>query len=128
MNQNSQNVERIADSVGLGRYPMVDRPLTRSQARSIALHTEISHELRKLGSEGINIARRNISRMREQNPHAYPLLDEWERILEGTIDQIVARMLDPSEHGRDLRQVTPFAGILSPAQRTAVYKSFKSEA
>lgn len=63
--------------------------------------------------------------MRSPNPHASPLLDEWERILEGTTDQIVARMLDPSEHGRDLRQVTPFAGVLSPAQRTTAYESFE---
>ena len=60
------------------------------------------------------------------NPNASPLLDEWERILEGTVNHIVARMLDPSEHGRDLRQVTPFAGVLKPAQRAAVYRSFRT--
>ncbi|WP_419924438.1 hypothetical protein [Candidatus Poriferisocius sp.] len=60
------------------------------------------------------------------NLHASPLLDEWVRILEGTNDQIVSRMLDPSEHGRDLRQVTPFAGVLTPAQRAAVYASFRA--
>ncbi len=61
--------------------------------------------------------------MRSLNPHASPLLDEWELILQVPIDQIIVRMLDPSDHGRDLRQVSPFAGVLPPAQRAAVYRS-----
>lgn len=120
-----RTVERMARSVGLSCYPIVGTPLTRDQARSLALHTAISQELRKQGDEVIGIARRNISRMRSLNPHASTLLDEWEGILEGITDQIVARMLDPSEHGRELRQVTPFAGVLSPAKRAAVYRSFR---
>ncbi|WP_420618032.1 helix-turn-helix domain-containing protein [Candidatus Poriferisocius sp.] len=120
-----RTVERMARSVGLACYPLVTAPLTRDQARSLALHGAIARELRAQGGEFLEIARRNISRMRSLNPHASPLLDEWERIIEGTADQIVARMLDPSEHGRDLRQVTPFAGVLSPAQRAAAYESFE---
>ncbi len=123
-----RTVERMACSVGLSCYPIVGTPLTRDQARSLALHAAISQELRKRGDEVLGIARRNISQMRSLNPHASTLLDEWQRILNGTTDQIVARMLDPSEHGRDLRQVTPFAGVLSPTKRAAVYKSFRSAA
>ena len=98
--------------------------LSRDQARSLFLHAAVAQELRSCGTEGIEIARRNIARMRSVNPHASPLLDEWERILQGTIDQIIACMLDPSVHGQDLRQVTPFSGILTPTQRADVYRSF----
>ena len=120
-----RTVDRMASSVGLACYPTVATPFTRDQARSLFLHFEISQVLRSRGAAVIEIARRNISRMRSLNPHASPLLDEWERILQGTVDQIVGRMLDPSEHGRDLRQVTPFAGVLTPAQRAATYASFR---
>ena len=123
-----RTVERLAGSVSLACYPSVGAPFTRDQERSLYLHAAISQELRTRGTAVIDIARRNISRMRSINPHASPLLDEWERILDGTINQIVARMLDPSEHGRDLRQVTPFAGVLTPTQRAAVYRSFRSAA
>ena len=123
---NWRTVERMAGSVGLACYPLVSTPMTRDQERSMFLHTAIAKELRARGAEVVEVARRNISRMRSMNPHASPLLDEWERILEGTTDQIVARMLDPGEHGRDLRQVTPFAGVLTPAQRAAVYRSFRA--
>ena len=123
-----RTVERMAGSVGLTCYPLVGPPLTRDQERSLFLHTAIAKALRARGAEVDEIARRNISRMRSVNPHASPLLDEWERILQGTVNQIVARMLDPSEHGRDLRQVTPFAGVLSPAQRAAAFRSFRAAA
>ena len=81
---------------------------------------------RKSRRRDIAIARQNIDKMRSANPHAWRLLDEWERILRGMTIQIVARMLDPSEHARDLRQVTPFAGVLTPVQRDGVYRSFRS--
>lgn len=123
---NWRTVERLASSVGLACYLAVGTGFTRDQERSLHLHAAISRALRARGAEVVEIARRNISRMQSLNPHALPLLDEWEQILEGTTDQIVARMLDPSEHGRDLRQVTPFAGVLTRAQRAAVYKSFRS--
>lgn len=123
-----RTLERMAGSVGLACYPLVSTPLTRDQERSLFLHVAIARVLRARGTDVDEIARRNISRMRSMNPNASPLLDEWERILQGTIDQIVGRMLDPSEHGRDLRQVTPFAGVLTPAQRAAAYRSFRAAA
>lgn len=123
-----RTIERIAGSVGLACYPTVNTAFTRDQARSMALHLAISRELRDRQREVIDIAHHNIKRMLASNPHAFFLLEEWQRILAGTTNQIVSRMLDPSEHGRDLRQVTPFAGVLSPAKRAAVYKSFRGEA
>ena len=108
----------------MSRPPVPGAKLTRDQARSLFLHAAVAQEMRSRGTEGIEIARRNIAHMRSVNPHAAPLLDEWERILQGTIDQIIASMLDPSVHGQDLRQVTPFGGILTPAQRTDVYQQF----
>ncbi|MCY3850520.1 MAG: hypothetical protein OXF75_06930 [Acidimicrobiaceae bacterium] len=44
----------------------------------MALHIAISQEWRKREREIIGIGRRNITRMRAQNPHASPLLEEWE--------------------------------------------------
>ena len=121
-----RTVERIASSVGLACYPTVGTALTRDQGRSLFLHAAIAKELVARGTEVLDIARENIFRMRSANPHASPLLDEWEWILQGAFNQIAAYMLDPSDHGRDLRQVSPFAGVLAPAQRVAAYRSFRS--
>ena len=121
-----RTVERVASSIGVACYPSVGTPLTRDQARSLALHARIAQKLHRRGTSVIEAARRNVVLMKARSPHAAPLLDEWGRILEGTTNQIIARMLDPGEHGRDLRQVTPFAGVLTPAERAAAYASFRS--
>lgn len=121
-----RTVERLASSVGLACYPAVGAVLTRDQERSLLLHAAIARELRARETEVIQIARRNISRMRSVNPHAWRLLEDWEQILQGPISHIVACMLDPGEHGRDLRQVSPFGGVLTPAQRVRFYQSFRS--
>ena len=59
---------------------------------------------------------------------AEELLAEWDRILQLPPILVASRMLDPSEHGRDLRQVTPFAGILDARTRAAVYRTFRTAA
>ncbi len=122
-----RTMKRIARSVGVACCPAAGEPLTRDQEKSLLLHAAVAEELRVRRAEVIKIAHKNIALMRSVNPHASPLLDEWNRILRGTTDQIVAQILDPSYHSRDLRQVTPFAGVLTPAQRLAVYRSFTDE-
>ena len=121
-----RTVERIANSVGLSCFPVVGTPLTREQERSLFVHAAVVRELRSREAEVLDIARENIAKMRSVNPHAHRLLDEWERILRGSTDQIVAHMLDPSERGQDLRQASPFAGVLTAAQRVAAYRSFRN--
>ena len=57
-------------------------------------------------------AQHNLVTMRRSNPGASRLLDEWESVLRQSPQRIASQMVDPGEHGRDLRQVTPFAGVL----------------
>ena len=78
-----RTVERIASSVGLVCYPAVVRPLTRDQRGSLYLHAAVAKKLTNRPTEVIEIARKNIDKMRSVNPHAWRLLDEWERILSG---------------------------------------------
>ncbi len=54
----------------------------------------------------------------------------WAELLAGPRDALICAMLDPSDAGRALRQCTPFAGALPPAERwllwSAVRKSIES--
>jgi hypothetical protein len=40
------------------------------------------------------------------------------------LEALVPVLLDPSPWGRDLRQVTPFTGVLSAKERAEVYRQF----
>lgn len=123
-----RTISSIAEGAGLACYPFVGPPMTREEARSIALHRAMVTELRRDPARVADLARANIARMRQANPNAAPLLDEWTHILAMPLNDVASRTLDPSNHGRELRQVTPFAGVLDGRQRAEVYRSFRSAA
>jgi DNA-binding XRE family transcriptional regulator len=123
-----RTVRSIAEAAGLACYPSVGPPMSREEARSVALHQEIAGVLGSDPERVLRLARMNVARMRAANPNAAILLDEWNRILDIPVQFVVSRMLDPSEHGRELRQVSPFAGVLDARQRAAVYRAFRDAA
>lgn len=124
---NLRTVERLAASVGRYAVVVYVRPLTREDRRSLALHRAIAEQLIRSPETVLPLARKNLHRMRGTSPGAEALLDEWERILDRSVEGIVEVMADPGAHARDLRQVTPFAGVLAAKQRAAVYERFAKD-
>lgn len=98
--------------------------LTREDRRSLALHAAIAEELCRAPDEVIARARVTLRRMRSVHPGAHPLFDEWETLLAGPVPTLLAALNDPSPWARELRHVTPFAGVLSPGARAIVYREF----
>jgi transcriptional regulator with XRE-family HTH domain len=123
-----RTISSIAEGAGLACYAFVGSPMTREEARSMALHGAIVTELRRDPTRVADLGRANIARMRHANPNAAPLLDEWAHILAMPLNDGASRILDPSNHGRELRQLTPFAGVLDARQRAEVYRSFRHAA
>ena len=119
-----KTLSHIARAVGLEAMVSFVPVMTREDRRSLVLHQAIVDRLIKEHPEVLKHAHRNLSLMCDRNPHAHSLLAEWRRILSRPIDKIVAAVLDPGLHGRDLRKVTPFAGVLSADERTRVYRNF----
>lgn len=119
-----QTVQRLAQSVGLEATVSFTSPLTREDRRSLALHRAIARRLAADPEQVVSIARRNLARMRTRGGQASQLLREWEILLNRPAPALVELLTDPGEWARDLRQVTPFAGVLSAAERADVYKSF----
>jgi transcriptional regulator with XRE-family HTH domain len=119
-----QTLSRIARAVGLEAMVFFVPVMTREDRRSLDLHRAIADRLIREPYVVLEHAQRNLSLMRDRHPHADSLFNEWRRILLRPVDEIVAAVLDPSLHGRDLRKVTPFAGVLSTVERTRVYRNF----
>ena len=96
------------------------------EARSLAMHCLIA---RKIAADPalLDVARRNIeawsARYGDSPPRA---LDEWRAILERPWPTIAAFITDPGEQAARLRQSSPFAGILRPAERRRVYEAFRA--
>jgi transcriptional regulator with XRE-family HTH domain len=119
-----RTLDRLARAVGREVVVSFVPSMTREDRRSLFLHRAISEVLRRSPEETIAHARRNLGHMIELHPGARVLLGEWDRILERPIEEIIAVLIDPAMSARDLRQVTPFAGVLSTSERTRVYRMF----
>lgn len=102
-------------------------PLTREDARSLLYHEAVAGKLRRDPSAVLERARHNLERMKVQSPGTASLLRRWERWLRSPVDELIANMLDLGVRARDMRQVTPFAGVLTPGERTAAIRRFRRQ-
>jgi hypothetical protein len=96
----------------------------RIDRRSLALHQAVAEKLRA-HPELIEIARENLSRWYAGAGRSQPYLDEWRRILDLPLEEVLSLMEQDGERMTALRQSSPFAGILEPAERWAVYTRFE---
>lgn len=87
-----------------------------AEARSLALHREVARRLRER-PELLDEVRARVESWLRDGTVALPYAQSWREILERSLDHILEALVDPSERGRDLRQCTPFAGILDPRTR-----------
>lgn len=60
------------------------------------------------------------------SPRVRPVLIEWQTILDGPRESLLALLVATDERATRLRQSSPFAGIFSPAERSAILKQFQS--
>ncbi len=119
-----RTVERLASATGQTIEVRFVPLLTREDRRSLALHRAIAECLQAEPEVVLAKARSSLSRMRSLHPGARPLLDEWEVLLRRPLSALLPVLSDPSPWARELRQVTPFTGILSAGDRAKVYRAF----
>jgi transcriptional regulator with XRE-family HTH domain len=121
-----RTLERLAGSVGLEAIVDFVPPLTREDRRSLAVHRAIAERLKEDPEAVLRRARRTLARMSRQHPHARRLLSIWRGILDRPVTEIADVLADPRPLARELRHVTPFAGVLTAQERADVYRRFAS--
>lgn len=65
----------------------------------------------------IERARRRTASWRSSGEVHPEYVQAWERLLDGPVDDLCSLLVDPGERGTALRQVSPFAGVLSARER-----------
>jgi transcriptional regulator with XRE-family HTH domain len=121
---NLRTLRKLARAVGFEARLNFVPPMTREDRRSLALHEAIARRLIEDPDRVMERAWRTLGLMTEKHSAAAPLLREWHAILGRQTSDVVDVLLDPNPRARELRQVTPFAGVLSPAERADVYRRF----
>lgn len=98
----------------------------RVDRRSLELHRAIAEKLRA-HPELIAIAHDNLARWSQTQTQSQPYWDAWRAILDRPRPEILELIVEDSEHMTAMRQTAPFAGVLTPAERWALYDRFAME-
>jgi hypothetical protein len=91
----------------------------RSRARSLAYHRAVAKRLRK---PMVDEARHVLVRWRDQERIDPRYADRWEELLSRPLPEIRTALADDSPEADDLRQSSPFAGMLSEPERKRVLR------
>lgn len=100
------------------------RPLRREELRSLWLHRAVAGKVVLDPDRAIATARRNIERMLIAEPRTAPHARAWQGLLDSGPEAVLEVLTSSERESIDLRQNTPFAGLLTEAERQAVLKAF----
>jgi hypothetical protein len=98
----------------------------RIDRRSLELHRVIAAKL-EAHPALMEIARNNLARWSASAGRSQPYWDAWREILNRPLPEVLALLEEDSERMNAMRQATPFAGVLEPAERWAVYSQFEAQ-
>jgi len=120
-------VRRLARAVGLEAAVEYYAPLTREDRRSLGLHRAIAERLREDPDRVLAQARQCLTRMLAGHEGTSLPLREWGVLLDRPLEALLPLLTDPDPWARELRHVTPFAGVLSAAERAEAYRAFADD-
>jgi hypothetical protein len=95
---------------------------TLAEERSLELHRLVAERLRK-DPQLLDPARERARGWLRSGAVAARWAREWLEVLGRPLGEIVAVMIDPGERSRQLRQTSPFAGVLDPKTRWETWRS-----
>ena len=118
-------LERIALAGGYDLVVELRPRLSGPEIRTLEMHRAITTKIES-GTERVReIAQRNLQVLRAQDTagNAEPYLDAWEDLISGPVARLIAVMTSTDQAARDLRQASPFAGVLTDEERLEVLMS-----
>lgn len=89
--------------------------------RSRALHRLVAERLRQDPSLAAS-AHERAERWLAMPGSPRAALEEWRRLLQGPADELLRVLEATDEHADELRQSSPFAGVVGPRERWALWR------
>jgi hypothetical protein len=121
LSRRRQQAERLRVD-DLAQVASLADPHARAQARSLAYHQAIA---RRLGRAMVAEAQHPHFKLRQSGRIASPYADRWEAILARPIPEIRRALVERTPEADDLRQNSPFAGLLSEPERRRIVESVR---
>lgn len=116
---------RVLDSVV---QDLIEPPLTREQEKSLWLHRALLTHLMLDPQSVLKTALTNIHNWKSEQRSdgmVTHYLEQWEQVIDSGVDQVVSVLTGTGGASRELRQNSPFAGVLSGDERRRVLLSFR---
>ncbi len=119
-----RRVER--DSIdGFLRAPASRPELRREQLASLWLHRAVAARVVQDPANVLDHARANLDKLSLTHPSSSGWLDAWRRALDAGPEDVLQILTSPAEAAVELRQNSPFAGVLDEAERHRVLDAFR---
>jgi len=122
-----RTIEKFANKLGLKFFTSFYPPLTREDRRSLAYHGAIVKKIRANPTDALKRAQANLAKTKRMHPDAWALLNQWSAWLALPLDKLEENLLHPGLFEREMRQVSPFAGLLSARERNQILIRFRRE-
>jgi hypothetical protein len=106
----------------LVEWATVRDPHRLAQLRSLAYHRALA---RRLDRSTVNDARHTLWEWRHKGTIDPRWADEWESILERPLSEIRHVLASDEPHAADLRQSSPFAGLLTEPERRRIVEEIR---
>jgi hypothetical protein len=95
------------------------------EERSLALHRAVAERLREQ-PEQVTLARQRVASWQRERAVSDAYARAWSEALDGPWESLLALLTDAGPAATALRQVSPFAGILSPRERWRILEDWSA--
>jgi excisionase family DNA binding protein len=118
---------RRGDVLALAGRAAADRggPMTRDQTRTLWLHRVAAGRVARSPGKSIARARRRIRSLLAGDPAGRRWLEEWDTLTWEGPEAVMRAMVSTTLHARELRQNSPWLGMLTRAEREATIAAFE---
>jgi excisionase family DNA binding protein len=113
---------RASETIDLERLLPRRRPRTHRvpEVQSLAYHRAVAD---RLDENVVDEAKRRLHRWRDDNRIHPRWAEEWERVLAMPLPRIAKAISADSKHAAELRQSSPFAGVLTEQERQRLVRA-----
>lgn len=118
-------LERIALAGGYDLVVELRPRLSGPEIRTLEMHRAVATKIESDPESVRALARRNLKVLRAADVagNSEPYFDAWEDLINGSVARLVNVMTSTDQAARDLRQASPFAGVLTDDERLEVIMS-----
>jgi len=100
-------------------------PMTRDQLRSLWLHRVAAARVARAPGKSLATARRRLQTLMHNEPAGRHWLEDWQELLWEGPEEVMREMVSTAPHARELRQNSPWLGMLTRAERETTLRAFE---